>query len=66
MTANEFIRLNSHTPNEEMLIKFAQMHVQNALKEASKLKTYGMLVIPLFNEEQQASILNAYSLENIK
>jgi hypothetical protein len=36
-TANEFLLKNSSTPNEEMLVKFAKLHVQAALDEAFKV-----------------------------
>ena len=49
----------------QKMIEFAQLHTEAALKAASESKTYGMLVIPLFNEEQKSSILNAYPKENI-
>jgi hypothetical protein len=36
-TANEFLFNNSSTQNEEMLIKFAQLHVKAALDEVFKV-----------------------------
>jgi hypothetical protein len=50
----------------KMLIDFAKLHIEAALKVATAKKTYGMMVVPLFNDEQQKAILNAYPLENIK
>jgi hypothetical protein len=50
----------------EYAIEFAKLHAEQALKAVSKRTTYGMLVVPLFNEEQIKSILNAYPPENIK
>jgi len=51
---------------ERALIGFAKLHVEAALKAAAAQKTYGMMVVPLFNDEQQKAILNAYPLTNIK
>lgn len=51
---------------KKLCIKFAKMHVQAALQAAANKTTYGMLVVPLFTEEQQKSILNAYPDELIK
>lgn len=67
-TAEEFnndIRYVTYSLDEK-LITFAKLHVEAALKEASEKKTDGMLVVPLFNEYQRDTILNSYSLENIK
>jgi len=50
----------------DLMNAYAKMHVEAALKEASKQKTHGMMVVPLFNEEQQNSILKSYPLTNIK
>ena len=36
-SASEFIMLNTHLTNEDMLIKFAKMHVKMALEEAYKI-----------------------------
>lgn len=47
-------------------IEFAKMHVREALKRASQLKTYGMMVVPLFNEHQIEAILNCYPDNLIK
>ena len=47
-------------------IEFAKMHVRTALKKASQLKTYGMMVVPLFNECQIEAILNCYPDNLIK
>jgi hypothetical protein len=73
-TAEEFCQSNSLVDKygkadklvAEAMIEFAKLHVEAALKKASKQKTHGMMVVSLFNEEQQKSILNAYSLTNIK
>jgi hypothetical protein len=47
-------------------IEFAKMHVREALKRASQLKTYGMMVVPLFSEYQIEAILNCYPDNLIK
>ncbi len=57
-TANEFLFNNSSLPNEEMLIKFAQLHVKKALDEvykSSKLETW-----------EKDLVYNTYPLEKIK
>ena len=81
-TAAEFLRNSSVTSSDrhdflskqELMIKFAKMHVQEALKQASENAT----VTPIDHEEisegsfrpiwgvDDESILNAYPLENIK
>ena len=81
-TAEEFLRNSSVTSSDrhdflskqELMIEFAKMHVQEALKQASE-KAF---VTPIDHEEisegsfrpiwgvDDESILNAYSLENIK
>lgn len=70
-TAEEFLEDNLSNPTKgwsekKRLIEFAKLHVEAALKTASKKTTYGMLVVPLFNEDQREVILNSYPLENIK
>lgn len=50
----------------DLMVEFAKIKVESALQSAANQKTYGMLVIPLFNEEQQKSILNAYPYEKIQ
>lgn len=55
-----------YTIMEEYGKLMAKFHVEAALKAASEEKTHGMLVVPMFNEEQQKAILNAYPKENIK
>jgi hypothetical protein len=57
---------NDEVTSTEMMIEFAKLHVESALKGVSEKKTQGMLVVPLFNEEQIKEILNSYPLENIK
>jgi hypothetical protein len=69
-TAEEFALENMQGTDlqeiERALIEFAKLHVQSALEAAAVEKTYGMMVVPLFNDEQQKAILNAYPLTNIK
>jgi hypothetical protein len=59
--------LSSKTPTKDLenfLINFAKLHVQQALKEASKKskKKEGQIT----DHKLTNSILNSYSLENIK
>ena len=69
-TAEEFAKthhpMKTYPVDHQMMIEFAKLHVQAALKSAADEKTYGMLVVPIFNEEQQKYILNSYPLTNIK
>lgn len=84
ITAEEFLRNSSVTFSDrydflsiqELMIEFAKMHVQEALKQASEkadadftylgddLKEIGAEYIEVYTIKD--SILNAYSLENIK
>jgi hypothetical protein len=57
-TANEFLFKNASTPNEEMLIKFAQLHVQAALEEAFKVSN--------IETWEKDLIYESYPLEKIK
>ncbi len=51
---------------KKAMIEFAKLHVEAALNFASQVKTHGLLVVPMFNDEQQKAILNSYPLDNIK
>ena len=68
-TAEEFLKNSKNVNIEQDLIEFAKMHVQEALKQASeKAQAYNK---PKFRSDinpqvDMESILNAYSLENIK
>lgn len=84
MTAEEFLRNSSVTSSDrydflskqKLMIEFAKMHVQEALKQASEkadadftylgddLKEIGAEYIEVYTIKD--SILNAYPLENIK
>ena len=57
-TANQFLFRNSATPNEEMLIKFAKLHVQAALDEVMK--------VARIETWEKELIYNAYPPEKIK
>ena len=73
-TAAEFFDEGNFNNVTDMLIEFAKMHVQEALKQASEKAS----VTPVDHEEisegsfrpiwgvDDESILNAYPLENIK
>ena len=71
-TAEEFLLLNNFKNNTEAMIEFAKLHVQAALKEASKnakcsddaIVDLGHTIIDAYVEKD--SILNAYPLTNIK
>ena len=74
ITAAEFLDQGNFNNTTDMMIEFAQMHVQEALKEADEKAT----VTPIDHEEisegswrpiwgvDSDSILNAYPLTNIK
>ena len=60
-----FIKQKTYTSIEQFMIEFAKLHVKAALEEAlSESETY-MDGSCVFNEFEK-SILNAYSLTNIK
>jgi len=72
ITAAEFLDQGNFNNTTDMMIEFAQMHVQEALREAGEKaktkKTYrgsdtSMVVKKVIDKE---SILNAYPLTNIK
>lgn len=56
--ANDFIRINSHLPNEEMIKKFAKMHVKMALEAAFKVSK--------LNEWEKNLIYECYPQTKIK
>jgi len=74
ITALEFFQKGEFTTIPQLMIEFAQMHVQEALKKADEKAT----VTPIDHEEisegswrpiwgvDSDSILNAYPLTNIK
>jgi hypothetical protein len=73
ITAKEFIKNNSPCSMEGFMIEFAKLHVEKALKEASENFTMkqkdNMIELDMCDEWMEVdknSILNAYSLENIK
>ncbi len=54
---------------EEFMIQFAQLHVKEALKQASEKANTKYEELPILGEVyniDKETILNAYSLENIK
>lgn len=75
LTAEEFFKLKywEEVPGYEVMIEFAKLHVEEALKQAAKeVKTYNV-----YNEStgdieckvtliDKDSILNAYPLDKIK
>ena len=74
MTAEEFLRNSSVTSSDrydflskqELMIEFAKMHVQEALKQALENSPTGSSTdIPSY-EDMEDAILNSYPLENIK
>jgi hypothetical protein len=57
-TAQEFILQNAHISNENMLKKFAKMHVKMALEEAFKVSKLNMW--------EKDLIYKCYPQDNIK
>jgi hypothetical protein len=57
---------DSHVDIEEMLIEFAKLHVEAALKEASEKATVYADEGGYSEFVDEQSILNSYSLDNIK
>lgn len=69
MKANDFIRENTHLTNEEMLVKFAAMHVEKALQVASEIDFNNVSYEDTANDYEEArsmAIINSYPLNNIK
>ena len=64
-TAEEFLETDKdwNRTTAQMMIEFAKMHVEEALKQASEQVYVSDTV---FCEIDRDSILNAYPLENIK
>ena len=61
MTAKEFILLNTHTPNEEMLIKFAKLKCKEQIEAILNIDiSFKSKLL------QKLSITNAYPLKSIK
>ena len=74
-TAEEFLRNSSVTSSDrydflskqELMIEFAKMHVQEALKQAlESIPCLGSSTDTASYEEVEEAVLNSYSLENIK
>ncbi len=73
ITAEEFLKNNEEYYMEieespeifEMMIEFAKMHVQEALKQASE-NAESYVIGGLTSEVDKDSILNAYPLDLIK
>ena len=70
---DEMLKENDECTSTEMMVEFAKMHVQEALKQASEkaeLETeYENPVNPSmgsFEVVDKCSILDAYSLDNVK
>ena len=75
MTAEEFLRNSSVTSSDrydflskqELMIEFAKMHVQEALKQAlESIPCLGSSTDTASYEDMKDAILNSYPLENIK
>ena len=68
-TAEEFLETDKdwNRTTAQMMIEFAKLHVEAALKEAEKetVKHISKTILEL-NMYNKNSILNAYPLENIK
>ena len=75
LTAEEFLRNSSVTSSDrydflskqELMIEFAKMHVQEALKQAlESIPCLGSSTDTASYEDMKDAILNSYPLENIK
>ena len=65
-TATEFFDEGNFNNVTDMLIEFAKMHVQEALKQAfDSIPCLGSSTDIASYEEVEEAILNAYPLENI-
>ena len=47
LDTEEYYKVCNNYETRTALIEFAKLHVQEALKQASERKTYGILVVPL-------------------
>ena len=66
-TAAEFFDEGNFNNITDMLIEFAKMHVQEALKQAlESIPCLGSSTDIANYEEVEEAVLNSYSLENIK
>ena len=66
-TAAEFFDEGNFNNVTDMLIEFAKMHVQEALKQAlESIPCLGSSTDIASYEEVEDAVLNSYSLENIK
>ena len=66
-TATEFFDEGNFNNVTDMLIEFAKMHVQEALKQAlESIPCLGSSTDIASYEEVEEAILNAYPLKNIK
>ena len=66
-TAAEFFDEGNFNNVTDMLIEFAKMHVQQALKQAlESIPCLGSSTDIASYEEVEEAVLNSYSLENIK
>ena len=67
MTAAKFFDEGNFNNVTDMLIEFAKMHVQEALKQAlENIPCLGSSTDIASYEEVEKAILNCYPLENIK
>ena len=66
-TATEFFDEGNFNNVTDMLIEFAKMHVQEALKQAlESIPCLGSSTDIASYEEVEEAVLNSYPLENIK
>lgn len=68
MTANKFLKLNSHNTNEHNLVEFAKIKVKEALEAATKIDFDNVGFEDEANDYEEArsmAIVNAYPLNLI-
>lgn len=63
---DKMISENDEATSTEMMIEFAKMHVEVALRAAIKVEVWEQRSYRGLSELEKDSILNSYSLENIK
>ena len=63
---DKMISENDEVTSTEMMIEFAKMHVEVALRAAIKVEVWEQRSYRGLSELEKDSILNAYPLENIK
>lgn len=63
---DKMLEVNNECTSTEMMVEFAKIHVEAALKAALEDAPYGSSTDTVSYRDMKYSILNAYPLNNIK